>query len=296
MLSLPAIALLLSLLRLSAAASDDRAPPKPCTIHSPTTGSFIDIRPLQLIPLDNSDKKHSGTSHPSPPTNESYHAKGYDYPYNFTLNLCDAVVEPLEKVQGVKESRWANVSAYYTDSHSKIHSIGQQNDELLFRGKKLLLNYTMGSPCPDLDEDGEPLLSKREIIHDDPDDDEDDDDDRKSHKPTANQRRKSTLLTFTCDTSPQLATRPAISFLGTPDHCAYIFEIRSRHACGGTTASHESGTLGPGGVFLVISGIALAVYVIGGVVYQRNVMHQRGWRQLPNYAMWAGLFGFVSVL
>jgi cation-dependent mannose-6-phosphate receptor len=71
--------------------------------------------------------------------------------------------------------------------------------------------------------------------------------------------------------------------------------VRSRHACGGTTASEEKGTLGPGGVFAVILGIALLVYLIGGVVYQRNVMHQRGWRQLPNYVLWAGLFSFVSV-
>ena len=36
------------------------------------------------------------------------------------------------------------------------------------------------------------------------------------------------------------------------------------------------------------------MYIVGGVVYQRAVMHQRGWRQLPNYALWAGIVGFVS--
>lgn len=41
--------------------------------------------------------------------------------------------------------------------------------------------------------------------------------------------------------------------------------------------------------------IAIAVYVVGGCVYQRNVMHQRGWRQLPNYAIWAGIGSFVKV-
>ncbi|MBE7181261.1 MAG: hypothetical protein INR71_08645 [Terriglobus roseus] len=208
------------------------------------------------------------------------------------MNFCDSVVENLEDVKGIRESRWANVSAYYKDDHDTIISIGQQNDELLFRGKKLLLNYTMGSPCPDLDEDGQPIpdrrLGAREIVDDDGDDDR--------HKSKQATRRKSTIMTFTCDTSPLLSNRPAISFLGTTDHCTYVFEVRGRHACGGTTQSHESGTLGPGGVFLVISGIALLVYVIGGVVYQRNVMHQRGWRQLPHYAMWASIFGFISVL
>jgi cation-dependent mannose-6-phosphate receptor len=275
MLLLSAVSVLLGLLHATRAASDEKQHPKPCTIHSPSTGSFIDLRSLALSREGNSIQAA---------TNESYHAKGYDYPYNFTLNFCDSVVESLEDVDGLRESRWANVSAFYKDKKDNIISIGQQNDELLFRGKKLLLNYTMGSPCPDLDEDGFPLRP-REIV-------DDDDDDRHGTKST---RRKNTMMTFTCDTSPLLSTRPAVSFLGTPDHCTYIFEVRSRHACGGTTASHESGTLGPGGVFLVITGIALLVYVIGGVVYQRNVMHQRGWRQVPNYAMWAGLFGFISV-
>ena len=41
--------------------------------------------------------------------------------------------------------------------------------------------------------------------------------------------------------------------------------------------------------------IAVIVYFVGGCMYQRTVMHQRGWRQIPNYALWAGIFGFFSV-
>lgn len=41
--------------------------------------------------------------------------------------------------------------------------------------------------------------------------------------------------------------------------------------------------------------IAILVYLGGGCVYQRTVMNQRGWRQLPNYSMWAGIFGFLVV-
>lgn len=40
--------------------------------------------------------------------------------------------------------------------------------------------------------------------------------------------------------------------------------------------------------------IAFLVYLIGGIAYQRAVMHQRGWRQLPNYGVWAGFFGFIK--
>ena len=41
--------------------------------------------------------------------------------------------------------------------------------------------------------------------------------------------------------------------------------------------------------------IALGVYLLGGIAYQRTVMHQRGWRQLPNYAAWAAAGSIVKV-
>lgn len=30
-------------------------------------------------------------------------------------------------------------------------------------------------------------------------------------------------------------------------------------------------------------------------MYQRTVMHARGWRQVPNYFVWAGMLAFVWV-
>ena len=289
-------ALLLSAIPFTLAASDSKKPLNPCTIHSPTTGSFIDLRPLQLTPVG---------AKSSNPANESYHVRGQDYPFNFTINFCGPVVEDLKDVEDVSKSQRQNVSAFYKDSIGDTYSLGRENHELLFRGKRLLMNYTMGSICPELDEDGKPL--ERPKIKDDDDDRDDEDDDneededddeedepKRKPKKAAN-RRKSTLLTFICDMSPLLSTRPSVSFVGTMDHCTYWFEVRSRHVCGGTTTSDTKGTLGPAGVFAVILGIAMLVYFVGGVVYQRNVMHQRGWRQLPNYTVWAGLFGFISV-
>ena len=285
-----ALLLLLSAIPSIHAASDSTPAPKPCTIHSPSTGSFIDLRPLQLT-LDGTKTQSA--------TNTSYHAKGYDYPYNFTLNFCGPVVEKLDNVGAIAKDQWANVSAFYQDDNGFQHSLGQQNTELLFRGKTLLMNYTMGSPCPKLDEDGKVVydsgLERRKKIDDDNEDEDKDKDDRKKKPKNSSKRRKNTMLSFICDTSPVLSTRPAISFLGTPDHCTYVFQVRSRYACGGTSSSGEKGTLGPGGVFSVILTIALLVYVIGGIVYRRNVMHQRGWRQIPNYEVWAGIFGFFSV-
>lgn len=171
----------------------------------------------------------------------------------------------------------------------------QASTEPLFRGRKLVLNYTDGSPC---ESNSDRLLPRKLNVPDDDDDDDEDDwdDDRKGHKGSKTKepvRRKSTLISFTCDRD-SLAPKVHLSFIGSdPDECTFFFEARSMAACGGVSEAQQ--TLGPGGVFGVIALIAAAVYLLGGIAYQRTVMHQRGWRQLPNYTLWAGMFGFISV-
>lgn len=102
---------------LSNAASGDKTPPVACTIHSPSSGSFYDLRSIWLLSPD-SDKKSSRTSR-----TESWKAKGYDYLSNFTLNVCGSVIEPLEKAVGMEKSHLQNVSAYY-EKGGKVYSIG----------------------------------------------------------------------------------------------------------------------------------------------------------------------------
>ena len=176
----------------------------------------------------------------------------------------------------------------------------QASMEPFFRGRKLVLNYTNGSPC---EPKSDRLLPRKlNVPHDDDDDDDDDDGDdrdhdRKGHKGSSKSkepvRRKSTLISFACDRD-SLAPKVHLSFIGSdPDECTFFFEARSMAACGGVSEAQQ--TLGPGGVFGVIALIAAAVYLLGGIAYQRTVMHQRGWRQLPNYTLWAGIFAFVSV-
>ncbi|KAK5000103.1 hypothetical protein LTR28_013173, partial [Elasticomyces elasticus] len=210
----------------------------------------------------------------------------YDYGANFTLNFCGGVVEELKDVVGVDEGRWRNVSAFY-EKGGKTYSIGQQNLEPVFRGRKLVLNYTDGSPCPS--SPSRRSASPRKIV------DDDDDDDEKPRRPSPKgpTRRKSTVISLLCDKDP-LNPLLTLSFVATsPDECTYFFEARSSAACGGIEVAQQQ--LGPGGVFGVIALIAVLVYLVGGCVYQRTVMHQRGWRQLPNYSLWAGLGGFFRV-
>ena len=53
--------------------------------------------------------------------------------------------------------------------------------------------------------------------------------------------------------------------------------------------------MGPGSVFLIILAIAVLVYLLGGIFYNRTVSNARGWKQLPNYTLWAGLWSFITV-
>ncbi|KAL2871140.1 putative vacuolar sorting receptor (Mrl1) [Aspergillus lucknowensis] len=230
-------------------SNDDLAP---CVARSPTTGLYYDLNSLTVQPSPSdseSSRKHS--------RDESWHAKGYDYNANFTLNICGPVIEELTDVVGVNENLWQNVSAYY-QKEGKTYSIGQQASDPFFRGRKLVMNYTDGSPC-----DGD------------------------------DSRTKSTLISFLCDRDVS-ASQSTFSFVGTMDHCTYFFDVRSSAACGGYGHDPAGQGLSPGGIFCIIVLIAIVVYLLGGCAYQRTVMHQRGWRQCPNYSIWAGIADFMK--
>jgi cation-dependent mannose-6-phosphate receptor len=134
------------------------------------------------------------------------------------------------------------------------------------------------------------------------DDDDDEDSDVPKHRDEAPPKyhadaplRKSTLISFHCERDP-LKALAVPSFIGTdPAECAYFFEVRSPFACVGSAEPVGEVGLGPAGVFGVIALVAVLVYFIGGVIYNRSVGNARGWRQVPNYGMWAGIWGFFAV-
>ncbi|EMD87476.1 hypothetical protein COCC4DRAFT_49354 [Bipolaris maydis ATCC 48331] len=281
-----------SALPFAAAASDK--PLKPCTVISPTTERFFDLNPMRRLAPSQSDGKKNSKKEGD---EGSWHARGYDYGANFTINFCGPVVEELDEVQDLDKALWRNVSAFY-EKGSKQWAIGLESSEPIFRGRKLILNYTGGSLCPSSSSKSkralEPVaLDSREIIDGDDDDDKDKDKDKdkgKDGKKKTQERRKTTVISLLCDSDPLAKT--SVSFVAAVDDCAYFFEGRSPFACGGV--HQEAQALSPGGVFGVMVMIAVLVYLAGGCVYQRTVMHQRGWRQLPNYAMWAGIWRFFT--
>jgi cation-dependent mannose-6-phosphate receptor len=102
---------------LTTAASNEKTPAIPCTIRSPNSGSFYDLRSLSLSLPDPDAKAKPGAK------TDSWHARGWDYGSNFTMNICAPVIEDIKDVVGVDKAEWKNVSAYYTKG-DKIFSIG----------------------------------------------------------------------------------------------------------------------------------------------------------------------------
>ncbi|PYI17791.1 mannose 6-phosphate receptor domain-containing protein [Aspergillus violaceofuscus CBS 115571] len=229
----------------------------PCVVRSPTTGLFYDLNAISISPPPAEGEKPRKNAREG-----SWHAKGHDYGANFTVNICAPVLEDVKDVVGVESARWKNVSAYYK-KEGKVYSIGQQASDPFFRGRKLVMNYTDGSPCP-----GDYLGN-------------------------GSTHTKSTIMSFLCERDSP-SSQATVSFVGTMDQCTYFFEVRSSAACGATAPIPPNQGLSPGGVFGIIALIAIAAYLVGGCAYQRTVMHQRGWRQCPNYSLWAGIVDFVK--
>ncbi|KAG0215272.1 Cation-independent mannose-6-phosphate receptor CI-MPR [Mortierella sp. GBA30] len=106
--------------------------------------------------------------------------------------------------------------------------------------------------------------------------------------PDAPYYKKSTLIRFVCDSS--------VSGQGTPylisnnNNCNFWFEWHTPAACSVERPSGGSS----GGVFGTIIGVAIFVYFVGGIAYNRIVHHARGLKQIPNYHSWVDAFDFVK--
>lgn len=101
----------------SSLAADDKTQAIPCTAISTKGGSFFDLRPdIAVAPKKDSKHKRGPSA--------DYEVKGYDYGYNFTLNICDAVINTPDDIVGVESSLYKNVSAYYTTEKGDVFSLG----------------------------------------------------------------------------------------------------------------------------------------------------------------------------
>lgn len=170
-----------------------------CTITSPHTESFFDLRPLRRL------KDQT-------PPHHDWHVKGQDYPSNFTLNICEPIVSTLTTLDNPNQPPLPeNIAAYYV-AENITYSIGAVSRKPVFRGRKLVLQYEGGSPCPGAPEG----------------------------------YTKSTVMSLMCD--HEAFARPAVSFVAQVHECSYFFEVRTAAAC----ATVKEQNLGPVAVFGVM--------------------------------------------
>ncbi|XP_057642899.1 cation-dependent mannose-6-phosphate receptor isoform X2 [Chionomys nivalis] len=71
--------------------------------------------------------------------------------------------------------------------------------------------------------------------------------------------------------------------------CLYLFEMDSSIAC-----SPEASHLSVGSILLVIFASLVAVYIMGGFLYQRLVVGAKGMEQFPHLAFWQDLGNLVA--
>ncbi|ETW86750.1 hypothetical protein HETIRDRAFT_99194 [Heterobasidion irregulare TC 32-1] len=139
-----------------------------------------------------------------------------------------------------------NIAAFTRRGHGDF-SLGEVNTTLLVRDRHPLLILTGGSPCTGADH-----------------------------------LRASTAVRFICDTSVFGSGKPRLVAQLPPNDesaCAFFIEWRTHLAC---PTSEPSGFWG--GLIVGMSMIALVLvmlYLVGGTLYRRYVLQQRGFDQIP---------------
>ncbi|XP_072279938.1 cation-dependent mannose-6-phosphate receptor [Pyxicephalus adspersus] len=71
--------------------------------------------------------------------------------------------------------------------------------------------------------------------------------------------------------------------------CFYLFEMDSSLAC-----PPEESHLSVGSILLIVFAVLLAVYIIGGFIYQRFVVGAKGIEQFPNITFWQEFGNLVA--
>lgn len=103
-----AAAAVLAASRVIAYTSEEEKPLRPCTIRSQVTGSFFDLSAVTILPPENPEEVEPED------WPQSWHARGYDYPSNFSINICHGVVEKIDQFADIDPELTKNVSAFYT--------------------------------------------------------------------------------------------------------------------------------------------------------------------------------------
>ncbi|XP_046884811.1 cation-dependent mannose-6-phosphate receptor [Hypomesus transpacificus] len=97
---------------------------------------------------------------------------------------------------------------------------------------------------------------------------------------SAEQRKA--IIMISCNRKVQMGDLSVVLEDREREHdCFYLFELDSSAVCPALSSQ-----LSAGSIILIIGVCLLAVYLIGGFLYQRLVVGAKGMDQFPNYAFW----------
>jgi len=148
-----------------------------CTIRNNNTEQFYDLSHLaRVVGKDELD----------------WNVRGYDSGKNFSINICAPLLLRPEHVYD--DEPFVNVSgaAYINRKTGEAVSIGRASGKLMFRGRRLVLEYKDGAHC-------------------------------------TSTLRKTTTLSFHCDRD--VLPRAVVNYVSSPNDCDYFFEVRTSYAC-----------------------------------------------------------------
>lgn len=89
------------------------------------------------------------------------------------------------------------------------------------------------------------------------------------------------IIMISCDRTKDLGDLEVVLEVRERTECFYLFELDTNAVC----PTIES-KLSAGSIILIVGVCLVAVYLIGGFLYQRLVVGAKGMDQIPNYAFW----------
>lgn len=97
----------------------------------------------------------------------------------------------------------------------------------------------------------------------------------------SNEMRKAMIM-ISCSTSSKSAFSVVLEDSQKQEDCYYLFELNTIAVCPAVSSK-----LSAGSIVLIVVFSSLAVYLIGGFLYQRLIVGAKGVEQFPNFAFWS---------
>ncbi|XP_076010917.1 cation-dependent mannose-6-phosphate receptor isoform X2 [Genypterus blacodes] len=104
-----------------------------------------------------------------------------------------------------------------------------------------------------------------------------------------NNEMRQAMVMISCSSTAGMGQLEAIREEYRPHECFYLFELDSSAVCPALDSR-----LSTGSVILIIGFCLVAVYLIGGFLYQRLIVGAKGMEQFPNYAFWVEFGNLVA--